>query len=231
MKIGILQTGWVRPEVSGEYGEYPDMFKTFLQDFGFEFEIWKTVEGELPSDPTQAEGWLLTGSGHGAYEPHAWIPPLEDFIRTAYSLGVPMAGICFGHQIIAQALGGKVEHFNGQWGLGRTTYDAGNGNTMTLLAMHQDQVTETPPEAEVVLSNDFCANAGLAYKGNALSFQPHPEFTPKFYRALLETLDGDKIPSDQAQPAYAELDKPNDAQLFAERIAGFFLENRKEIAA
>ena len=231
MKIGILQTGWVRPELNGEFGEYPAMFAAFLQGYGFDFQTWTTVEGELPSDPALADGWLLTGSAHGAYEPHDWIPPLEEFIRTTYGLGIPMAGICFGHQIMAQALGGKVEHFLGKWGLGRTTYRAGNGENLTLLAMHQDQVTETPPEAEIVLSNDFCKNAGLAYKGKAISYQPHPEFTPKFYRALLKTLDGEKIPSDQAKPAYADLDKPNDASLFAERIAGFFLENRKEIAA
>ena len=231
MKIGILQTGWVNTAVSEEFGEYPQMFQTFLQGYGFEFETWKVLEGDLPSDPSLKDGWLLTGSGHGAYEPHDWIPPLEEFVRNAYTLSIPMAGICFGHQIIAQALGGKVEHFGGEWGLGRTTYRDEAGQTRSLLAMHQDQVTETPPDAQIILSNDFCANAGLFYHGKAISFQPHPEFTPDFYYALLKALDGNKIPHEQAATVYSDLNMPNDAQLFAERIAGFFLENRKEIAA
>ena len=68
----------------------------------------------FPEGIHDADGWLITGSRHGAYEDHPWIPPLEEFIRDAYAAQVPLVGICFGHQIIAQAMGGKVEKYQGR---------------------------------------------------------------------------------------------------------------------
>lgn len=99
-----------------------------------------------PPRSHDADGWLITGSRHGAYEDHAFIPPLEGFIRDAYGAAVPMVSICFGHQIIAQALGGKVEKFNGGWSVGAQDYDFGD-EKLTLNAWHQDQATRSVPKA------------------------------------------------------------------------------------
>lgn len=222
MKIGILQTGHLPEELSTRHGTYPDMFARLLSSHGFMFVTFHVVDGEFPSDIHQCHGWLITGSRHGAYEPHPWIPPLEEFIRKAYAAGVPLAGICFGHQIMAQALGGKVEKHAGGWGVGRNRYRMQGGEEVVLHAMHQDQVTVRPPEVEVIASSEFCENAGFAYKGKAISFQPHPEFTSEFMRDLISVRAGTVFTSDQASEAICGLGDEGDSAKIADRIAAFF---------
>jgi len=111
MLIGILQTGLCPSDLVDRHGEYDEMFSRFLGGHDFEFRGYRVVEGEMPSCVNSADGWLITGSRHGAYEKHDWIPPLEKFVRGAFNQMIPVVGICFGHQILAQALGGRVEKF------------------------------------------------------------------------------------------------------------------------
>ncbi len=123
MLIGILQTGLVPDVLHSEMGDYPDMFMRILDGNGFTFRTYRVVEGEFPASVTECDGWLITGSRHGAYEDLPWIPVLEQFIRDSFAAHVPMVGVCFGHQIIAQAMGGKVEKFAGGWAVGAQDYD------------------------------------------------------------------------------------------------------------
>jgi len=123
MKIGILQTGHSPAELLGDLGNYGQLFVKLLDGQGFTFEIFDVLNMQFPDGPTDCDGWLITGSRHGAYEDLPFIPPLEDLIRAVYATDRPLVGICFGHQIIAQALGGTVEKFAGGWAVGRQTYD------------------------------------------------------------------------------------------------------------
>ena len=150
---------------------------------------------------------LVSGSRHGAYEDHAWIPPLEDFLRAAYAAAVPLVGICFGHQILAQALGGRVEKFDGGWSIGPTEYAFADGHRETVVAFHQDQITAKPEAAAVIASTDFCEFAGLAYPGPTISFQPHPEFTLAFIGDLLEAYQ-DRLDPAVVTDASARLSTP-----------------------
>lgn len=230
MKIGILQTGYVPEPLVAKYGEYPSMFEKFLDGYGFTFETYIVVDGSFPKSVEECDAWLITGSAHGAYEAHAFIPPLEDFIREAYAKDIPQAGICFGHQIMAQALGGKVEKFDDGWGVGHTTYEM-HGTQKQLVAMHQDQVVEKPEDAQVIACTDFCKNAGLAYKGKAISFQPHPEFTPEFMRELIAFKSGKGLPEDQASVAHAAVEDQNDAAEIGAQLAQFFVNAKAQRAA
>lgn len=115
MKIGILQTGRSPESIRAKHGDYNEFFERYLSGRGFTFENYEALEGELPQDPHDAQGWLITGSRFGVYEDHPWIKPLETFLQDAFKAGVPIFGVCFGHQILAQALGGKVEKFRDGW--------------------------------------------------------------------------------------------------------------------
>ncbi len=222
MKIGILATGHVPADLIEAHGDYPAMFERMLEGHGFSFASFHVVDDEFPTDIHQCDGWLITGSAHGAYDGLPWIAKLEDFIRQAYGAGVPLVGICFGHQIMAQALGGKVEkHANG-WGVGRNRYRKTGGGDFDLYAMHQDQVVVRPPEAEVTASSLFCENAAFAYKGNAISIQPHPEFSRGYIADLIGMRAGTRFTEQQAADAIAGLEGELDAASTAGQIAGFF---------
>lgn len=218
MKIGILQAGHSPDEVRDSVGDYGEMFTRLLDGHGFTFEIFSVVDGEFPAGLDAADGWLITGSKHGAYEDHDWIPPLEDLIRKIKAAGQPLVGVCFGHQIIAQALGGKVEKFSGGWSVGRTEYDFGD-ETLALNAWHQDQVTELPEGAEVIASTDFCANAALVYGDQILTIQPHPEFTSDLVSGLITHRGRGNVPDELLDHAAENLSAPNDNKKFADRMA------------
>ncbi|MFT7392080.1 MAG: GMP synthase-like glutamine amidotransferase [Paracoccaceae bacterium] len=222
MRIGILEAGEVNPALRPTYGTYPQMFARLLDGHGFEFQTWSVVNGEFPASPADADAWLITGSRHGVYEGHAWIPPLEDFICAAKAASVPMAGICFGHQIMAQALGGAVAKSGKGWGVGRQEYAVGD-RPMAILAFHQDQVQIPPAGAEVTATSDFCEFAALSYGDWGRSWQAHPEFTPAYCRDLLAIRAGVAFSHDHAADALTTVDDPIDSPAVAAQIAAFFL--------
>lgn len=225
MQIGILQTGESPDALRADMGDYPDFFETLLAGRGLTFRRWPVLRNEFPGSVTECEGWLITGSRFGAYEDHPWIPPLEDFIRKAYAAHVPVVGICFGHQIIAQAMGGKVQKYGGGWSVGPTEYDFG-GEKITLNAWHQDQVVEKPEGAQVVASTPFCANAGLLYDDRMFSVQPHPEFRKEFMEGLIRYRGPGLVPEGTLAEATARIDTQLDSPKMADRIARFFLDHQ-----
>ena len=225
MRIGILQTGQSPDALRGTMGDYPSFFERLLAGRGLTFRTWHVEAMDFPQSVHDCDGWLITGSRHGAYEDHPFIPKLEDFIRTAYKERVPLVVIFFGHQIIAQALGGKVERFGGGWAVGPQDYDFG-GEKITMNAWHRDQVMRRPEGAEVAACNDFCENAALVYGDRAYTVQAHPEFEDAFIEGLLTHRGKGLVPDEIMEAARARLGHDNDAARIADRIAEFFLRPR-----
>jgi GMP synthase (glutamine-hydrolysing) len=205
MKIGILQTGRSPDMLVEDFGDYDQMFEKMLAGRGFSFQTYKVLDGEFPDSPQDADGWLITGSRFGVYEDHDWIAPLEQLVRDIMAADRPLIGVCFGHQIIAQALGGKVAKYDGGWSIGHVEYRMKDGSTLPLHAWHQDQVIEKPDNAETLGSTDFCEHAVLAYGDKVLSMQPHPEFGTEFVRGLIEKRGRGVVPDHQLEQAAQEL--------------------------
>jgi GMP synthase-like glutamine amidotransferase len=212
MKLAILETGRPPGSLAEEFGDYPMMFQKLL-GFGFETESFDVQAGELPGDPGEHHAYLITGSPAGVYEPLPWIEPLQQFIRDAKDSR--MVGVCFGHQVMAEALGGHVEKSDKGWGAGLHRYDIvrnepwmDDAATVSAPASHQDQVVIQPPNTEIVARSDFTPYAALAWTDRtAISFQFHPEFSPAFAKALIEKRY-DIVPDPDG--AIASLDAPND---------------------
>ncbi|MFD0858546.1 type 1 glutamine amidotransferase [Roseovarius aquimarinus] len=218
--IGILLCGHAPEDIKADMGDYDEMFAALFKGHGFDFRTFAVVDNVFPESVADCDGWLVTGSKHGAYEPHEWIPPLEQFIRDVYEDGRPMVGICFGHQIIAQALGGTVEKYSKGWAVGRHEYMI-DGQPLALNAWHQDQVTRIPEGATVIGRNEFCDNAALVYDNRILTVQPHPEHTSEFVGRLAESRGRGLVPDPLLDDALAQLDKPVHAQTIADRMAAF----------
>lgn len=222
MKIGILQCGHPPPPVIARHGEFSDMFARLLGEDGFTYETWNVVDMEFPEGPEAAAGWLITGSKHGAYDDLPFIPPLEELIRAIADSGRPMVGICFGHQIVAQALGGTVEKFDGGWSVGAKPYAFDGLGEVTLTAWHQDQVIAPPKGARTVGSSAFCRHAALVYDDNIFTVQPHPEFSAEIAASYVEAKRGDPVyPDGMIDTAERRLDTPLDDRRIGARIAQF----------
>lgn len=172
--------------------DYPELLQKVLSDSTFNFsKLWTVFEDSFPPDVRSADVWLITGSPFGAYENHDWIIRLIEFIEDAYEAGVPMVGVCFGHQVIAQALGGSVAKFPGGWSLGVNTYVFHDGSPIHMFAYHQDQVVEKPAAARVIAHNAFTKYAGLKYGDTVLTFQFHPDI---FGDSMADIFEDESLP-------------------------------------
>ena len=235
-RVTIIETGLVSPANRERHGSYPQMFEAMIAaaDPTVTFGTVSVPAGEKLPDASGLEAILITGSSAGVYDGFDWIAPLEDFVRAAHGAKVPMVGVCFGHQLIAQALGGVVRKSEKGWGLGRHVYDLApdngllDGARIALAASHQDQVVTPPPGAKTILSSDFTEHAGLLYEGGTtLSVQPHPEFSIGYALACCEMAhDKGGAPDGLVAAARASLAEPLESAKLGGAIARFLTRSR-----
>jgi GMP synthase-like glutamine amidotransferase len=196
MKIAILKTDTVRAEFARDYGQYPDMFVTLLRqvDPQLQFATFDVEHEQYPEDINAFDAFLLTGSKSSVYDDKPWIRTLEAFVRRLHRQQKVIIGICFGHQLVAQALGGKTEKAAAGWGVGvhaarwqhKPDWVDDDREEFKLLVSHQDQVTEPASGSAILAGSDFCPNAVIQIGQHILTFQGHPEFVRDYSRALLD---------------------------------------------
>ena len=223
MKLAILETGRPPAALAERFGDYPAMIGRMLGS-GFDADRFDVAAGDLPADPNSYDAYLITGSPAGIYDPLPWIEPLKEFLRAAKDQ--KLVGICFGHQIMAEALGGRVEKSDKGWGIGLQRYDIDRVEpwmdevaAIAVPASHQDQVVHQPPNTEVIASSPFARFAALVWMDRpAISVQFHPEFEPDYAKALIAARR-DKMPDPDG--AIASLDKSNDNDVVAAWIRRF----------
>lgn len=236
MNIGILETGLINEKLSDRFDPYPVMFARLLNraEQDLEYQPYSVIRGEMPDSIHDCDGWLITGSRHGAYEKLDWMLALEGFIRELHSAAVPLVGICFGHQIIAQALGGEVVKSDSGWGIGLQTYEINKPlgwmaevpEQVRIYSFHQDQVSVLPAGASVFSSSEFCPYAGLSYGDSIISIQAHPEFDEAYELALIDMYGGNIVPQAVAAEALDKIQTSGlkaDTQLLADWLSSFFL--------
>ncbi len=232
MHLGILDA--VPPEyyLTGEKTD-PEKFVDLFTGIAapMSFSIYKATQRDFPTVLNECDAYLITGSPCSVYDTYPWIQELEEFVRRAYSDGAPLVGICFGHQLIAQSLGGGVRQADDGWLLGLHSFRVhtskhwmGDGTPdHSLYCINQDQVVELPPDVELLAGSDACPNAMYGVDGKILSIQGHPEqplsSMHAFTQLLLDEYDLDPSFADKAHETMA--DGEPDAKLIARWISAF----------
>lgn len=237
MKVTILETGRAPGRLSEEFPRYPDMFVSLLSkaDKMLAFETVALVDGAPPPDPASCEAVVITGSPAGVYDSTPWMEPLRTFVRAAFEAKTPMIGICFGHQIIADAMGGVVRKSEKGWGVGRHTYEIVERrpwmnepqSSISLSVSHQDQVIEPPEGAATLATSSHTEHAALAYeRAPVMSLQGHPEFSDDFVAALYNARRGGALSEEAVEAALDSLAQPEDNALVAEWMVQFLRGSR-----
>jgi len=224
MKIGILETGEPPADLELRFGRYRDMFLRLLSE-RFEMRNYNVVSGEFPDAPEEQDAYIVTGSPAGVYDPFSWIGDLKQFLREAKGKS-KLVGICFGHQVMAEAFGGRVEKSERGWGAGLHRYEVREAagwmdpvDSFAVPVSHQDQIVVQPPQSRILAGSAFTPFAVLGYEDQpAISFQCHPEFDPGFAVGLIEHRRA-RLPDPDG--AIASLQQPNDRALVGGWISRF----------
>ncbi len=230
MIIGILQCDSVRPEFRHQFENYPEMLQTLFTkvDATLTFKIYDVQHGKYPNRPDECNGYVTTGSKASVYDKTPWIDRLQKFIIELNIHNIKLIAICFGHQLVAQAFGGKAENSNKGWGVGVHTSQIHKSlpwmspvlQNFNVLVSHQDQVTKLPADATLIASNEFCANGMFQLGNNMLAMQGHPEFNKQYAETLMR-FRGNRVGKNRLNEGITSLQKKTDELIIAKWMLQF----------
>ena len=221
MRIGLLVCDHVPDRFGAIAGDYPDMISAMLGQDNVSIVVFDAVGGNLPSEPSECDAFIISGSRSSVYDDERWIRELEAFVRGAIEVDAPIFGICFGLQLMSQALGGSVQRAADGWGVGVHTMGVGERrpwmdpfqHSLRLIMLHQDQIVRLPADAVLLGSSEHCENYLVQFTSHCVGVQGHPEFPAAFVRAVYD--ERRHLFGVLADPAIASLDSPTDAGIFA----------------
>jgi GMP synthase-like glutamine amidotransferase len=228
MRVGLLECDHVSERFRHLSGDYADMFGALFGE-ALELVPFDVCLGGVPDAPDACEAWVCTGSRRSVYDEDEWIAPASQFVRDVRDAGVPFAGICFGHQLLAHALGGSVEKSGYGWGVGihpvrvvrSEPWMEPAHERLNLHFMHQDQVIKAPPDDAIVLAcTDHCEVAMFRVGDTMLGMQAHPEFTVAYADALLADRT-ERVGGDRAEEGRRSLTTPTDEAIVARWLTRF----------
>ena len=235
LSVALLECDHVDPEVRHVAGDYGDMFAHLFSTHAPEVVLDHVdVVGGAPLPDLRAhDGIVISGSRRSVDDDLPWIHDLAKLLVGAHEAEIPVIGICFGHQLIAQALGGRVDRAPVGWGVGvhRATVTAPrpwmtpSADGFDLLVSHQDQVTAVPAGGTVLATSEHAPVAAFEV-GSLLGFQGHPEFVADYADALMARRV-ERIGMEAIERARATLTRPTDHAIVARWISRFFGDARR----
>ena len=230
MKVGLLECDHVREELIDIAGDYREMFPAlFLQVApDWEFKFYDVCNNQFPKSVDECEVYICTGSKFSVYDNEDWILKLKDFVRAVAASKQVYIGICFGHQMLGEALGGSVRKADAGWCVGvhefvileKLSWMNPFKPSFNLLMMCQDQVIDLPPDSRILAKSADCPNAMILIGERILGIQAHPEFPKSYDKALME-LRIDRMGKEKVESGIASLEIPTDELLFAGWIKNF----------
>jgi GMP synthase-like glutamine amidotransferase len=235
MHIGLLECDHVEGRFPHIAGGYREMFSALLAPHvpNLKFTYYDACHGSLPATPDACDAYICSGSQFSVYDAREWIEPLGEFLRKLQRTRVPYVGICFGHQMLAQALGGEVARAPQGWGIGvhemsivgREPWMRPEQPGCRLQYMHGDQVQKLPAGAMVLARSGHCEVAMFRVGDSMLGIEGHPEFPAGFNEALIRARR-DRIGAAAADRALEGVNGPTDSALVGKWIAEFLARPR-----
>jgi len=197
MKLGVLLCDHVQTALQKEFGDYIDMFEQAITaaDDSISIVFYPVVDGRFPENIDECDAYMATGSKASVNDNLPWINQLERFVWQLFLVNKPLVGICFGHQMIAKALGGKVTVSAKDWGIGVTRakvhahkpWMLSTASNIQVVVSHKEQISLLPPETQVLIGNNFCPNGMIQVGEHFLGIQGHPEFSRAYCYALMQS--------------------------------------------
>ena len=233
MRIGLLQCDDVMESLQVTHGNYPEMFNELLLTRypDAQIRVYRCMDGELPQDLNECDAYITSGSKFGVNDGLPWIDALQECVARMWEQGTPLVGVCFGHQLMAKALGGEVTKSPKGWGVGvsfnqvlvRKNWMKPWQDKLDLVVSHQDQVSLLPPQAEILASSEFCPYYLVQYGQHFMSVQGHPEFCKGYSRDLMDARRG-VIAHARLREGQASLSAEVDASVMSSWIINFMQE-------
>ena len=230
MKIGILQCDDVTETLQAKHGNYPLMFTRLLEriDPQLVFTVFRVIDGDYPDSVDDCDAYITTGSRCGVNDDEDWVIQFAHFVAKLYASKKKLIGICFGHQMMVKALGGKVVKSDKGWGIGvavsriieRKSWMDESVAEISLIVSHQDQVVELPAHTDVIAASDFCPFYMIQISDHFLGIQGHPEFSKTFSQDLMNARR-DRIPHQRIDTGEASLVYPIDDTLITRWLVNF----------
>ncbi|MCE7058703.1 glutamine amidotransferase-related protein [Dyadobacter sp. CY343] len=230
MQVGLLECDHVREDLLHIAGDYRQMFPALFMQVApdWEFTFYDVCNGNFPKSVAECDLYICTGSKFSVYDEEDWIFRLKDFVKEINRSGRKYAGICFGHQMLAEALGGKVEKGSPGWCVGVHEFSLIRSaewidpqkNHFNLLMMCQDQVVRMPEGSVLLAQTPDCPVGMFQVGGNMIGIQAHPEFPKRYNQALME-LRVERVGEEKVNSGIASLALPTDELLIAGWIKNF----------
>ena len=243
MHIAILLAGHTNKAMPQHFQDYHDMFTDLFKGLqngeDFRFTKLAVVDDIFPNHLDDFDGYLITGSAYGVYDDAPFIKRLIDFIQQIHQAKKPLLGVCFGHQIIAHALGGQAQKWDDGWVLGtkeitltqlpdwveEKDWIDTKDNKINLIHVHQDQVTKLPSKAKLIGTASHCKNAAFAIGDTVFAVQGHPEFDVPYTHALMGILE-ERAGKSHVKVARESLSTPHDGMRIAKWVLAFFARHK-----
>ena len=227
-RIGLLLVGHIDAGSLHIGGDYPELYADLLQPHDIQLTTYRCDEGQLPDSLSEQDGYICSPSRLSVYDDHQWLRDVEQLLRDMVAAETPYVGICFGHQLMAQALGATVQKADVGWGIGAKHYEVVEAQPwmdstadIVLAASHQDQVMLLPDGARLMARAPYCPVGGMLIGERAWTLQVHPEFSPALADSLLATrlaLFGEEA----AEAARITLQEPLQQNRIAGWMSSFF---------
>ncbi|KAF9603295.1 hypothetical protein IFM89_034644 [Coptis chinensis] len=184
--------------VKKKYGGYFGVFVSLLrEDEGESWDVYRVADGEFPEEDELElyDGFVITGSVCDAHGNDVWICELLKLLNKLDDMKKKVLGVCFGHQILGRALGGKIGRSLTGWDIGVRPINLSTSkflnslqlpSKLSVIEFHQDEVIELPPSAEIIAWSEKTGIEMFRSGDHIMGIQGHPEYNKDILRHLMD---------------------------------------------